>query len=580
MDTPATPPPNEATITDEINNLRRSVRDVRMLLGAQREVLAKANLGLPPGVMSGLSQMAQTLETMQSRVGGQEREVRQLRALANIGSVVNSSLDLGSVLGEVMDTIIKLTGAERGFLMLRNERGDLDFTIARNLEREDLRESDFEISRTIVERVAELGEPVVTTNAQEDPRFGRQESVVAYNLRSILCVPLRVKGVTTGVIYCDNRIRTGLFNETDRDILAAFSDQAAVAIENARLFESVNRSLHEVTQLKNLMDNVFASIASGVITTDFADRITLINRAATDILGLPLDGVLGRPYTEAFPVADTQFRNMLTEVRTSERRLVGVELTSELPMRGHVDLTFNATPLRDEAQQTQGVAIVMDDITERKRLRNKYELFQRMVPPAVVENLNLDKLQLGGERQDVTCLFADIRGFTRFSENLDPVVLLDVINKYLGAAAEAVMLHEGTLDKFMGDAVMAIWNAPVAQPDHVERAVRAALSMRADILALHEVLPDEFRLMFGVGLNTGEAVVGQVGTTMRLDYTAIGDTVNTAKRIQENAGPGQIVLSDTVYEIVRDMVIVRPMEPMKVKNRVQPVPVYELLDLK
>ena len=119
----------------------------------------------------------------------------------------------------------------------------------------------------------ESGEAIVTTNAQQDQRFSGQASVVALNLRSILCVPLKVKNDLTGVIYADNRIRTGMFGETERDLLTAFANQAAVAIENARLFTSLRQTLAEVTGLKNLMDNVFYSIASGVITTDFQEQI-------------------------------------------------------------------------------------------------------------------------------------------------------------------------------------------------------------------------------------------------------------------------------------------------------------------
>ena len=126
---------------------------------------------------------------------------------------------------------------------------------------------------------------MLTTNAQEDPRFGGQESIVAYNLRSILCVPLHAKTEIIGVIYADNRIRSGLFNEAERDLLKVFADQAAIAIENARLFASVRHTLDEVSGLKNLMDNVFASIASGVITADDKERVTLCNRAAQRILG-------------------------------------------------------------------------------------------------------------------------------------------------------------------------------------------------------------------------------------------------------------------------------------------------------
>ncbi|MFQ5410314.1 MAG: adenylate/guanylate cyclase domain-containing protein, partial [Anaerolineales bacterium] len=427
--------------------------------------------------------------------------------------------------------------------------------------------------------IAAAGEPVVTTNAQEDPRFGKQESVVAYNLRSILCVPLKVKDVVTGVVYADNRVRTGLFNERDRDVMNAFANQAAVAIENARLFESVKQTLDEVTELKGLMDNVFASIASGVITTDVQDKITLCNRAAGDILGLEPEGILGGRYDSVLPPLDGSVRRSITRAKTQDEHIVGFEVKSMLPTRGAVDLTLNMSPLKDADQITRGVAIVVDDITERKKLRNKYELFQRMVPPSVVERLNIEEIALGGERQVITCLFADIRGFSTFSEYLDPVKLLNVLNRYLGAAADAVLMHEGTLDKFLGDAVMAVFNAPEPMADHTMHAVRAALTMRADIHALHEQLEPEFQLDFGVGIHVGEAVVGLVGTDTKFDYTAIGDSVNIAKRLQENSSAGQILLSTTAYEAVEDRVKVKALEPMYVKGREQPVQVFDLIDI-
>lgn len=574
-----TPTTEVSQASKELGDLRKMALDIKSLLASQKETLAKAKLSLPPGTSEGLSLMAQALERLSRNVAEQEQERMQLQALASIGGVVNSSLDLTTVLNEVMDTIIKLTGAERGFLMLTNESGNLDFRTARNVDRETLQASSFEISRTIVDRVARTGEAVVTTNAQEDPRFGKQESVVAFNLRSILCVPLKVKGELTGVIYADNRVRTGLFNERDRDILTAFANQAAVAIENARLFESVKHTLDEVTRLKNLLDNVFASINSGVITTDDNDRITLLNRAAEMILNVSALQVVGQAYYEVLPAFDNSLGRTLTEVKRMDKAF-SYEVTPTLPGRGLVDLSLSLTPLKDSARQTQGVAIVLDDLTERKRLRSKFELFQKMVSPAVIERLDPNSLRLGGDRRIVSCIFADIRGFTNFSEYLDPVQLLDVLNRYLGAAADAVLLHEGTLDKFLGDAVMAIFNAPEQQDDHTLRAVRAALQMRNDILALHEVLAPQFRLSFGIAINYGEAVVGLVGTKQRVDYTAIGDTINTAKRIQENAKAGQVLLSETAYEQVKDHVHVNGLEPMKVKGRVQPVQVFELVGMK
>jgi adenylate cyclase len=566
-------PGTPLTLGKRLGDLSKVALDIKALLSSQKDILARSGLGFPPGVMDGLAQLRDTLEKLEPVITSQEAEVSRLRALAETSNVINSSLDLTTVLNEVMDTIVRLTGAERGFLMLKDEKGLLQFRIARNVDRESLDKSDFHVSRTIVGQVANSGDPIVTTNAQADPRFSAQESVVGYNLRSIVCVPLKFKGTVTGVIYVDNRIRTGLFGERERDLLAAFGNQAAIAIENARQFQ-------QVTQLKNLLDNVFASIASGVITTDVQDLVTLCNRAAETILGRVAAEVVGQPLKDVLPVSEAAVNQMIGRVKSEKRAVVGHELRPILPERGAQNWSMNVAPLKDGGQGAHGLAIVMDDLTEKKRLQGKFEVFKRMVPPAVVERLNPESLALGGIRRNLSIVFSDIQGFTSLSETLDPETLIKVLNRYVGTAAEAMLLQEATVDKFIGDAVMAFFNAPDDQPDHVLRAVRAALHMRDDIYALHEEMEPRFRLSFRIAVHTGEAVVGLVGTKDRLDYTIIGDTVNTAKRLQENGIAGKVIISDTVYAQVKDLVVVKPLEPLKVKGRAAPVSVFELVTLK
>jgi class 3 adenylate cyclase len=244
-----------------------------------------------------------------------------------------------------------------------------------------------------------------------------------------------------------------------------------------------------------------------------------------------------------------------------------------------VDLVFNLSPLKDANQTTQGVAIVLDDLTEKKRLEAQRALFERMVPPAVINQIDLNKIRLGGERATITTLFADVRGFTSFSESLPPEQLVSILNLYLAAAAETVMAQEGTLDKFMGDAVMAIFNAPIQQSDHTLRAVRAAIGIRDSLIRVHRKLPKQFWLNFGVGIHYGDAVLGLVGTEKRVDYTAIGDSVNTAKRIQENAVAGQILISKEAFERVSKNVKVNYVQPILAKGKTEPVEVYEVLNI-
>jgi PAS domain S-box-containing protein len=508
-----------------------------------------------------------------------------LGALNDVIQAINSSLELDEVLRIVMDTIVRLVRAERGFLMLRGDKGDLVTHIARNWEQESIHPSEFAISRTIVNRVVSDGQSILTTNAQEDPRFGNQESIIFHHLRSILCVPLKVKGELTGVIYADNRIHAGIFSETERELLATFSNHAAVALENARLFESVNRSLAEVTELKNLMDNVFASIISGVITADTQYKINLCNRAARfilgqterDIVGLTLDEIL-TPAIGA--LAAQEIFQDIEAVSQNNRYIIGKELSFDQPSRGHVSLSLHLSPLKDAEQRTQGVAIVVDDFTEKKRLEAERNLFERMVSPAVINQLDPNELKLGGQRTEITTLFADIRGFTHLSETLDPEELVKVLNRYLASAAEAILAQQGTIDKFMGDAIMAWFNAPIPQPDHTFRAVRSALTIRARVQKLQYRLPPEFHLTFGAGIDFGDAVLGLVGTEKRVDYTAIGDSVNTAKRIQENAAGGQILISKNAYQFVAHRIDARQVEPITAKGKSEPILVYEVIGFK
>jgi adenylate cyclase len=548
-------------------SLDQQLKSLSQMAGKMRSALLPMRASLPANICDELSHMEVRLHRASLQVGSVAEERKNLFALADISQVINSTLKLDEVLRIVMDTIVRLTGAERGFLMLTNEKGEMVTQVARNWEHESLSNSESAVSSTVIKRVIESGVPVMTTNAKEDPRFNSTESIIAYNLRSILCVPLMVKSYLIGVIYTDNRIRSGIFSDTERDLITAFANQAAVAIENARLFSSLRQTLEEVTELKNLMDNVFASITSGVITADIEDQITLANRAAETIIGQATAEIVGKRLDEVFPTIAEEILPRVASVRVTDTAITDMELSHRHPQRGNLDWRLNLSPL------------VLDDLTERKHLEGQRKLFERMVSPAVIQQLDPNSLSLVGKRTEVTVLFADIRGFTSFSEQQSPEKLVAVLNRYLAAAAEAVLDQEGTVDKFLGDAVMAWFNAPVPQPDHTLRAVRAAIALRNSVLRLHIELPPEAKLSFGVGIHYGEAVLGLIGTEKRLEYTAIGDSVNTAKRLQENAWHNQIVISEAAYQRVRDAVRVLPMEPILVKGKREPIPIYEILGL-
>ncbi|GGO76020.1 hypothetical protein GCM10011348_02240 [Marinobacterium nitratireducens] len=355
-------------------------------------------------------------------------------------------------------------------------------------------------------------------------------------------------------------------------------DHMAEQLERREL--QLRHSLAEATQLKNLLDSVFSSIVSGVITTDTQGTVTLNNAAALRILGYAdAEDLAGQNVADFRAPLGSLLLPHIYRVGHSGEPVIGLETSIEVPPRGVAHLRFNLSTLKGQ-QDTEGVAIVVDDVTEKRQVEAQRRLLEHMVSPVILAQLDPERLQLGGKRTEITALFADIHGFTQISEQLNPEDLVGLLNRYLAAMANAILVEEGTIDKFLGDAVMAWFNAPLSQPDHVMRAVRAALAIRDTIAELHEEISPLFRLSFGVGLHVGEAVLGLVGTQERMEYTAIGDDINIAKRIQEHTGAGQILISAALYDRVKDQISVNPVFSIQVKGKRKPLEVYELTGLK
>jgi adenylate cyclase len=210
--------------------------------------------------------------------------------------------------------------------------------------------------------------------------------------------------------------------------------------------------------------------------------------------------------------------------------------------------------------------------------------FTRYVAREVVEEILKDpeQLTLTGERREVTVLFCDIRGFTPLAERLSPEQVVSLLNEFYTLMIETTFKHDGTLDKFLGDAVMAVFGAPIAHPDHAIRAIKTALDMRSGVGELNErrMAQGKEPIGIGIGLSLGEVVAGTVGTEARMEYTVIGDSVNLAARLVANARPsGRILISQRTYERVQHLVEAKSLGPLKVKGKEEEVEVYEVLAL-
>jgi adenylate cyclase len=206
--------------------------------------------------------------------------------------------------------------------------------------------------------------------------------------------------------------------------------------------------------------------------------------------------------------------------------------------------------------------------------------FARFVSPSVVEQLLKDpkQVKLGGTVQQVTVLFAGLEGFTTISERTDPEQLLNILNAYHTMVVGAIRDHGGTVDKFMNDGVMALYNTPLPQPDHALRAAQTALYIRKNLSAFGRRFEPLFRMPVNFGIHTGTAIVGNVGAPEMMNFTAVGDTVNLASRLQNLSTGGRILMSEATYNEVQDAVPTTCIGLRVLKGRAESVMTYEVHD--
>ncbi|HXX78930.1 MAG TPA: adenylate/guanylate cyclase domain-containing protein [Ktedonobacteraceae bacterium] len=562
-----------------INSMREQIEHTR--------VAPSPSLSRP--LSSTVGNFEREREVLNTSIFNLQRERNELETLYEIARVLNSTLEFDKVLLLVMDEVIDVVKAERGFLVLLNPTTNaLEFTIARNKQQESIDLSEFKISRSTVDRVVRTREPVLTDDAQVDDALKGQESIMAFGIRSIMCVPLVVRDHCIGAVYVDSRINANIFSEKHRDLLLAFCHQAAIAIDNARLFADLNKALRTVEEDKQYMDNIFASIANGVITTDSSGIVTKFNEAAGMILRINPLSAVGKHYQMVFHALPQLGLIELLQnagVEHSHGTIVPDTVECEIAGRGKVNLSFYVSSLRENPQaESIGMALVIDDRTELKRAEAKAKdirrIFGRFVHPNVVHQLidNPNALNLGGETKEISVIAADFRGFTSLSERKTSQEVMTLLNTYLEIMVKEIWDEEGTVTGFWGDALMAIFNAPLPQSDHVMRAVRAAWKMRMAILGYQKNKPQDSLYSFGIGVNTGEAMVGNIGSRDRIqNYTAIGDVVNVAARLQQEARDNNIMLNHSTFTRVRQHVRVTKLPPLKVKNKTEPLDVWCLI---
>ena len=510
--------------------------------------------------------------------------VGKAQRLARAAQLVNSSLAVDDVLRVALELAVDVMNAERGFVVLGAGR---QVAVVHGTDGvESGAEAGMDApAHAVIDRVLASSEPVFTTDAQAEPGWNENNSIVALHLRSIACVPLRVRDRTIGAVYLDSRVIPGLFKPGDREMLVAFAHQAALAIENARMFEEERERLQRISALQAFQTRILEAIANGVITFSPTREITTFNRAAQTTFGTPSEAMVGL-HAHAIAKFIPEFPELLDTFFDSGAVQLRAEVEAERADGTALTLEMRLSPLH--TSDGTGAAMVVTDVTKQRKLEEAHEAelakagrvaesFSRYLAPHVVQSLMNDpgSIKLGGERKRATMLFADVRGFTSLASQLPAERVVDILNTYFDEAVRVVFDHDGLLDKFYGDGLMAVFGPPRVRDDDATRAVEAAIRLHDRVARLGPRL--DYPLRISVGLATGEVVAGHFGSSKRMDYTVIGDAVNLASGLQSAAPPGAIYCDEET--IVSAGAISRPIHRLaaRIKGRSELVTAYAIL---
>ena len=435
-----------------------------------------------------------------------------------------------------MDTVTTFLQADRSTLFLHDSATDeLWSQVAQGTN-----EIRFPSHLGIAGSVFQNGETVNIPDAYSDSRFNPAfDKKTGYRTNTILCMPIHTKaGKALGVIQVINKIG-GTFTEHDERRLRAFSAQTSIAIENAQLFE-------EVVRVKNYNESILRSMSNGVITLDAQGCLVKANRAAESRFGSgqPEGSWEGQGLVELFGSDNAWVEAAVSRINETGEQELAMDMDLALPLGApgkgdSASVNMAAVPLADAKGEQIGSLLLLEDISNEKRLRGT---MARYVPKEVADRLlEGEGDALGGTLQEASVLFSDIRSFTTISERLGARETVTMLNEYFSIMVDLIGNNQGILDKFIGDAIMAVFGAPFTGPRDADNAVRTAVQMMQALHPFNEgrVRAGKSAVHIGIGVNTGEVVSGNIGSSKRMDYTVIGDGVNLAARLK--APPSRMV---------------------------------------
>ncbi len=414
-------------------------------------------------------------------------------------------------------------------------------------------------------------------------------------MRSAIALPLFTPTGKIGILFL-NALRPNFYLRSRFLFLDSLTSLAGGMLHNSRLYRELQRQLKYVEELERYQENIFSSMTNFLITTDEKGSIHYFNRAVLDRLGLSQDYIgkdlqdvfsshIGNEVLQAIRAADEDGKERLG--------LQGIIRGMETEEKEDIDFSLNISPLRGKRGKKEGLTLLFTDQSRERRLQKEMKtvveerraiknMFSRYLSEDLVRQLTErpDLVKPGGDKKVATIFFADIRGYTTFSETKEPEYIVEVLNEYFSQAVEVIIKHKGYIDKFIGDAIMAAWGVPInSEEEDAISGVECAVELQELINSKSRTFftGEASHLSVGIGMHTGALVAGNLGSERRMDYSVIGDTVNVAARLEGVAQKGEVIITEHTREYIGNRFKLEELEPVKVKGKEKPIHIFRVL---
>ena len=564
-----------------VKTVSNDIIGVIQILNKKRGRFTKEDLSILEGIAAQASISLQNAQGIEEMERSREREMLFL----DVVSDVTAEIELGTLLQRVMVESTNMLNADRATLFLNDPKSNELFSrVAMGESIGEIRlPNNVGIAGAVFQSQETINIPYAYADLRFNPSFDKQ---TGYFTSSILCVPIINKdGECIGCTQALNK-KGGGFTDEDEARLKAFTQQVAIALENAKLFEDVAKE-------RAYNHSMLTSMSNAVITIDGEGKIITCNKAGLKILKIQSTDIIGKSAEEFFNNGRSWILEKIHKCETTKLNdfLMDAEFEVGTPEDNNIEVVsanISVLPLEnqdpdgrmDQAESHLGTLIIIEDISDEKRMKST---MSRYIDPGIADKLMSEGTDImGGQETEATLLFSDIRSFTTITESLGAQGTVSLLNEYFDIMVEAISEQGGIVDKFIGDAIMVGFGIPVANGDDEDRGVRAGINMIKRLWEWNSLREKDGKMPveMGLGINTDRVVSGNIGSSKRMDYTMIGDGVNLAARLESacKAYSARILISDFTYRKLKGTYKIRYIDDVIVKGKTEPVGVREVLD--